>query len=117
VRKWPSAEAISVCKDRELVAQVPDLESLVGITLNFDTKVQLLNGLRHPIIGGSNGWYLWSGEEFPQEDDAFKSICIKHLFDPASSVLPFLCLPPGWRFLKAGDYIDIWFDEALLEVE
>ena len=31
-------------------------------------------------------------------------------------VLPYLALPPGWRFLLAPDYQDVWFDESLLDV-
>jgi len=114
---WPSADALNVCKDRNVPAQIPDSQSMVGLAKNFDAKSQPLNGLRHPIVGSTNGWYLWSGEVFPEMDDAFEPLCLKHLIEQDSIVLPFLCLPPGWRFLKAGDYIDIWFDEELLKVD
>jgi hypothetical protein len=29
---------------------------------------------------------------------------------------PYLALPPGWRFLIAPDYEDVWFDESLLHI-
>jgi hypothetical protein len=28
----------------------------------------------------------------------------------------FLGLPPGWRFLVAGDYEDVWEEQSLLDV-
>ena len=31
-------------------------------------------------------------------------------------VLPFLGLPPGYRFLLADTTQDVWFDESLLSV-
>jgi len=27
--------------------------------------------------------------------------------------LPFLALPPGWRFLTDGSYVDVWQDEEM----
>jgi hypothetical protein len=32
------------------------------------------------------------------------------------SVVQYLGLPPGWRFLVAGRRVDVWFDETLLNV-
>jgi len=31
-------------------------------------------------------------------------------------VIRLLGLAPGWRFLLSGDYLDVWFDPALLTV-
>jgi hypothetical protein len=32
----------------------------------------------------------------------------------ATEILKFLGLPPGWRFLTDGLYVDVWYDAALL---
>ncbi len=34
--------------------------------------------------------------------------------DHFTDVLPYLGLPPGWRFLVAPGYVDVWEDPALL---
>jgi hypothetical protein len=38
----------------------------VGIALNVRTGLQPLNGLRHPPVGDTTGWYIWAGEEFSE---------------------------------------------------
>ena len=30
--------------------------------------------------------------------------------------LPFMALPPGWRFMVAEDYEDVWSDSTLLNI-
>jgi len=39
------------------------------------------------------------------------------LGDELPQVLDYLALPPGWRFLIAPDYKDVWFDENLLKLD
>jgi hypothetical protein len=41
---------------------------------------------------------------------------IEHLSEIRPEVLHLLALPPGWRFLIADDYEDVWFDESLLNI-
>ena len=66
-----------------------------------------INGLRHPPEGDTTGWYLWGGEEFPSDDDSFSPVHTHHLIQLRPEVLKFLGLPPGFRFLIAGDYMDV----------
>ncbi|WP_263366685.1 immunity protein Imm33 domain-containing protein [Edaphobacter bradus] len=75
-----------------------------------------INGLRHPLAGGTTGWYIWCGEEFSSRRDFFQPIHTKHIYEKYPSIAPLLGLPPGYRFLQAGDYIDVWFDPLLLSV-
>jgi hypothetical protein len=74
-----------------------------------------INGLRHPLTGGTSGWYIWCGEGFSEEAGFFTPQCA-HLYDNAPEAGHLLGLPPGFRFLLAGDYLDVWYDEKLLEV-
>jgi len=48
--------------------------------------------------------------------DFFEPVHGHHLLEWNRGVLKYLALPPGWRFLVAGDYEDVWFDVKLLEV-
>lgn len=90
---------------------------VLGISKNFDKNNFPINGLRHPTEGGSTGWFIWSGEELKQDADFFKASHIGHLVEICPEIIKFLGLPPGWRFLKAKNYEDVWVDEKLFEVE
>lgn len=91
-----------------------DLELKLGVSEDFFSGKLPLNGLRHSPEGDTCGWYLWSGEELSQTHDNFQPLHVRHLIERCPEVLPYLALPAGWRFLKAGDYEDVWFDASLL---
>jgi hypothetical protein len=86
----------------------------VGISMNVKENIVPINGLRHPPEGDTTGWYIWAGEELSDAPDFFKPLHVQHITDWCDDVNKFLGLPPGWRFLIAGDYIDVWYDETLL---
>ena len=78
---------------------------------------RLDNGLRHPVEGTTCGWYLWAGEgELDQSPDYFQPVHVEHLRERCPEILPYLGLPPGWRFLIAPGYSDVWDDPGLLTV-
>ena len=93
----------------------PDENSKLGISLNVRDGMEPVNGLRHPSQGNMCGWYIWAGEGFEERDDFFVPLHLTHVRDWHPGVLRFLALPPGWRFLFAGEYEDIWFDPTLLD--
>jgi hypothetical protein len=74
-----------------------------------------LNGLRHRPESGTTGWFIWSGK-WSSDPDFFKPLHLYHLVEDCPAALPFLALPPGWRFLVAPGYEDVWFDSSLLAV-
>lgn len=88
----------------------------VGIATNVLEGVVPINGFRHPPEGDTTGWYIYAGEELSDDSDFFKSLHVEHLDDWCPQIKKYLGLAPGWRFLIAGDYEDVWFDESLLEV-
>ncbi len=49
-------------------------------------------------------------------DDAFSPLHVTHLPEYCPDAIRFLGLPPGWRFMTDGDYVDVWEDRALLDV-
>jgi hypothetical protein len=91
-------------------------DSKLGASADFRFGRRPLNGLRHPPEGDTCGWYLWSGEELSQATDFFQPLHVRHLVERCPEVLRFLALPPGWRFLIAEDYEDVWYDESLLKM-
>jgi hypothetical protein len=86
----------------------------VGIALNVRGGLMPLNGLRHPVENNATGWYIWAGEQLSTDPDFFKSLHVAHLNDWCPAVQKYLGLPPGWRFLIAGDHEDVWYDQSLL---
>lgn len=85
-------------------------ELKVGLALS--SVGQPINGLRHPPEGDTTGWYLWRGE-LSRADDFFSPLHVRHLETRLPKVLPYLALPPGWRFAPGSE--DVWYDESLLD--
>jgi hypothetical protein len=75
-----------------------------------------INGLRHPPTEGTSGWYIWCGQSFSESGDFFEPQHALHLYEDNPKIARLLGLPPGWRFLLSGDYLDVWYDKTLLAV-
>lgn len=109
-------EQRAICR-RYAVAWLPaPFELKLGVALNVRDGLVPLNGLRHRPDGDTTGWYLWAGEELKPDSDFFVPLHVGHLATWCPAALRFLGLPPGYRFLVAPDYEDIWYDPKLLEI-
>ncbi len=97
----------------DFVPSLPDAK--IGFAISTVGKIPI-NGLRNPPTVGTSGWYIWCGESFSEAPDFFEPRCTHHFYDEHHEVLRLLGLAPGWRFLLAGDYLDVWFDATLLTV-
>lgn len=86
----------------------------VGISRSVRDGVLPLNGIRHLPVGETTGWYIWAGEELSQDEDFFVPLHVEHLSAWCPQVVPYLALPPGWRFLLAPGYEDVWFDSSIV---
>ena len=86
-----------------------------GVANNVREGVVPVNGLRLAPEEGTTGWFIWAGKEMSEADDFFLPLHVAHIQDWCPQVVKFLGLPPGWRFLVAGDYEDVWVDPSLLE--
>lgn len=104
-----------VCKAHGTVYFPSPASLKVGISETVRSGALPLQGLRHPPEGDSAGWYIWAGE-LSEADDFFKPLHISHIATWTPLALKFLGLPPGWRFLVAPDYEDVWYDETLWDV-
>lgn len=94
-----------------------NLDEKVGVAGNVrDQELWPVNGLRHSPTAGTAGWYIWAGDELPEDPEFFLPLHARHLADWRPAVLPYLLLAPGWRFLIAPGYEDVWHDATLLEV-
>lgn len=110
-----SAEQKAICDRFGAEFAPPHPSERLGIALKSLGTVPL-NAHRHIAEGGACGWYIWGGEDFPEDVDYFQSLCVEHLHEYCPELVPYLALAPGWRVLLAPNYEDVWFDEKLLAV-
>ena len=99
----------------EFCPALPDTK--LGIAENVRRNRFPIHGLRHPPVGNTSGWYVWSGDALNLEPDFFKPLHIAHVDEWCPGVRKFLGLAPGWRFFIAQNYEDVWFDPILLNVK
>jgi hypothetical protein len=81
----------------------------VGIALGT-LKFEPIYGVREPMEGDTNGWYIWAG---PHSDDVefYQALHVEHLAEIFPIVLPYLALSVGFRFIiDASGYEDVWYD-------
>ena len=84
--------------------------------MNVREDLWPLNGVRHPPETDENGWYIWAGTEFKTDDDFFVPLHTSHVSEWCPLAEKYLGLPPGWRFLIAPDYEDVWYDPNVLDI-
>lgn len=89
----------------------------VGISMNVKGGILPINGLRIAPSGDTTGWYIWAGESFSDDPDFFLPVHVEHLLGWCPAVIKYLGLPPGWRFIIAPQYEDVWSDPDLLKAE
>lgn len=106
-----SQVALCVEYGAEFMESARDLK--VGISLSVKEGGLPIHGVRHPPEGDATGWYIWAGELL-DDVDFFKPLHVTHLDNWCPQIVKYLGLSPGWRFLFANDYEDVWFDPAVL---
>ena len=89
-------------------------DQIAGVARAVGSGLQPLHGLRHPVTDATTGWYIWAGE-YQSDADFFEPLHVRHLEEACPAVLPYLGLPPGWRFLSADGHEDVWFDASVLD--
>jgi hypothetical protein len=104
---------LEVCRKYGATPVPVVIDDKVGISRNVRDGILPINGLRVRPEGGTCGWYIWAGENMSDEPDFFEPLHASHLQEWCEPAVPFLLLPPGWRFLIAGDFTDAWFDPDL----
>ncbi len=105
----------SICRRFGATFDPPQPRSRLGIALQTMGRVPI-HGVRIPITPPACGWYVWAGDTWSAEPDFYQPLCVDHLETHCNGALPFLALPPGWRFLTDGKgYSEAWFDEDVLQ--
>ena len=92
----------------------PEPGHKLGISRNIRDGVWPISGIRHPVEHGTCGWYVHAGE-YSKDPDFYIPLHVKHVPEWCPLILPYLHLPPGWGFVIAPDYEDVWFDPKFLK--
>jgi hypothetical protein len=50
-----------------------------------------------------------------QDIDFFKPLHVSHISEYLPEIEQYLSLPPGYRFLLADEYEDVWHDSSLTD--
>jgi hypothetical protein len=109
----PTKAQQAICDRSGAMPAVAHSDAMVGVG---PMDGQPINGLRHRPERGTSGWFIWAGGEIDQADESFfQPMHVAHLTSLYPDVLPYLALPPGWRWQVAPDHEDVWFDHSLLE--
>lgn len=109
----PHREQEELCRRFGAKPDYCDDNEKIGIALQTLSS-RPLHGLRTLRENGTAGWYLWAGD-FSQDADFFQPLHVAHLGEYCPMAMPYLALPPGWRFLVAEGYEDVWYDADLLK--
>ena len=101
-----------VCSRVGVNPETPSPMDKLGLSVSARSE-RPVYGLRVKPTPGTSGWYIWAGE-MSEADDFFEPSHVSHMSTTCPLAVPFLSLPPGWRFLTDGDYVDVWFDSDIL---
>lgn len=104
-----SAEELQrhICHKFGAAVDAPLPGTRVGIALQT-LHLLPIYGVRVTPTEGMCGWYIHAGE-WSDAVDFYQALCVEHLAEYCKFALPFLCLPPGWRFMTDGKgFIDVW---------
>ncbi|KAE9496578.1 hypothetical protein F9Z36_1867 [Neisseria gonorrhoeae] len=104
-------EQIIICKKYNTeIYPVSMFQKSVLLKMSNRQACIRLTGLRHRPKGDTNGWYIWAGENFSYDKNFFLPLHTFHLQIWRPEIIPFLTLPPGYRFLIGENgYEDVWF--------
>ncbi|MGW2217667.1 immunity protein Imm33 domain-containing protein [Nonomuraea sp. NPDC001684] len=104
----------SLCERMAVDCILVDERQKLGVSRDVMQGGWPLNGLRLAPENGTCGWYVWSGRELSEDPDFFAPMHARHLYQSRPEIIGYMGLPPGWRFLVAPGYEDIWLDSSLL---
>ncbi len=91
-----------VCKAYGAEFTPPVAGSKVGIALQT-MKRNPIHAVRLSATDTTCGWFIFAGDEWSDDPDFYQPLCVEHMAKYCEAALPFLALPPGWRFHTDGE--------------
>jgi len=88
----------------------------VGVARNVRSGLAPFERTSPSPAGRSHRLVLVGGRSAVPGPGLLLPLHVEHLAEWCPAAIPYLGLPPGWRFLVAPGREDVWFDENLLDV-
>jgi len=105
-----SAQQQSICRTYGAAFDPPVAGTKVGIALQTMGRLPV-HGVRLSPTETTCGWYIYAGEEWSEDPSFYQPLCVEHLPKYCEVALPFLGLPPGWKFMADGlGFVDVWYE-------
>ena len=101
------------CIEHDATYTLCHAEMRLGLAANVTSATRELNGVRVLPVGDACGWYIWAGDAYAEPPEFFIPLRARSLLNWAPQALPFLGLPPGWRFQIGADGVKVWKDTTL----
>ncbi len=101
-----------ICKKFDVTPLFCSGDEKLGVAVDTIGKFPI-NGLRLNPENGTCGWYIWCGEDMSKDPDFFKPLHVSHIKEYLPEIESYLSLPPGYRFLVADGFEDVWHDPLL----
>jgi len=88
----------------------PNEHLKIGVALQTKGKLPV-RGDRLQPENGTDGWYIWAGDDFSEDPDFYQPVHIVHLHEIWPELIPYLALAPGYHFvIDDKGYEDIWYE-------
>src|ERR1700761_526476 len=84
---------------------------MIALSKTFSKSAVPINGLRHPLEGTMSGWFIWSGE-LSVVEYSFEPVHATHLEQIYPTLIKYIGLAPGWRFLFDENYGDEGYEDV-----
>ena len=107
-------EQLAICKKYGSAYVEPEDAEIVGVALETLGR-EPIYGVRITPAENATGWYICGG---PRSDDPnfYQPVCLSHLRERCPSVLKYLSLEPGFKFLiDRSGYEDVWKDLEIID--
>lgn len=106
-------EQVALCTRLGTAPQFVAGTDRLGASRSLLSEVWPVQGVRCPPSGDTCGWFLWAGD-FSPDPGFFEPLNVLQALDARPQLAQYLGLPPGWGFIIADGYEDVWQDASLL---
>jgi len=99
-----------ICERYGSLVIYPNEHLKIGVALQTKGKLPV-RGDRLQPENGTDGWYIWAGDDFSEDPDFYQPVHIVHLHEIWPELIPYLALAPGYHFvIDDKGYEDIWYE-------
>jgi hypothetical protein len=88
-------------------------QDMLGASASMSGTDLPVYGMRYLPASGTCGWYVWAGD-YSDDVHFYRPLHAGHVLEARPEIAGYLGLPPGWCFVIAPGYEDVWQDDKYL---